>query len=198
MSDFEQFFQRTEPKRGAFLSRYFAFFSEEVVRHWAKCDQAPYRDLGRPTLWSGNNNYHTLDFTLQSRRDQKSYVGELKCELEYENYKYLRLTNLSQLTHHLGGAAFKKFLFLAEDPDALVVKLAARNHKVDGAILVWGDVSDAGRVAAIERYGFADVLAVSDMLQDLSIWRPVAWEEFVGTRKRWTTELFDFLAYPLD
>ena len=48
----------------------------------------------------------------------------------------------------------------------------------------------------MSRYGFADVLAVQDMLRDLATWRPKTWAEFAATRKRWSDELFDWLTYP--
>ncbi|MGH2655512.1 MAG: hypothetical protein ACRDIZ_02225 [Actinomycetota bacterium] len=47
----QHLFRRDEQGRGAYLSRLFAFFSEEVIRHWAACEQAPYGDLGRPVVW---------------------------------------------------------------------------------------------------------------------------------------------------
>ena len=46
----EAVFRGSERGRGAYLSRLFAFFSEEVVRHWSACEQAPYRDVGRPVI----------------------------------------------------------------------------------------------------------------------------------------------------
>lgn len=41
----------------------FGLFSEEVVRHWCAVPEAPYDDLGRPTIWdeTGTPRYHTLD-----------------------------------------------------------------------------------------------------------------------------------------
>jgi hypothetical protein len=46
------------------------------------------------------------------------------------------------------------------------------------------------------RYGFADVLSVEDMIRDLGAWQPEEWAAWVGTRRRWTDELFTWLAYP--
>jgi len=66
---------------------------------------------------------------------------------------------------------------------------------VVGAVLVWGLVSDEGRRAATEHYGFADVLSVEEMLRDLGDWQLRAWADWVGTRRRWTDELLDWLAY---
>jgi hypothetical protein len=61
LGSMEALFRRPEAGRGAYLSRLFAFFSEEVV----------------------------LDFTLERRSDGRTFVAELKCEIEFEGYRYL-------------------------------------------------------------------------------------------------------------
>lgn len=96
----EALFHTPEPLRGAYLSRLFAFFSEEVVRHWAACDSAVYRDLGRPVVWDNSKKYHVLDFTLERKRDSKRFVTELKGEIEFEGYKYLTLDQPGRVRHH--------------------------------------------------------------------------------------------------
>jgi hypothetical protein len=116
-----------------FMSRLFSLFSEEVVRAWCACPEAPYEDLGRPYLVARGERYgHTLDFTLRSRATGETYVAELKCELEYEGYRYLRLSDVEQLKHH-GGAAFKKLPAVARDPGSLQMRvgggsLVGRRH----------------------------------------------------------------------
>ena len=45
-------------------------------------------------------------------------------------------------------------------------------------------------------YGFADILSIDDMLADLARWRPEAWARWVATRRKWSDDLFAFLAYP--
>jgi len=95
---FEEIFRTKNPARDKFLSRLFGLFSEEVVRYWCRCPAAPYEDLGRPTLRvPGEARGHTLDFTLRHKETVKVYVAEMKCELEFENYRYLRLTGAWQL-----------------------------------------------------------------------------------------------------
>lgn len=63
-------------------------------------------------------------------------------------------------------------------------------------ILVWGVVSPTGRSVAMEHYGFADVLSVEDILSDLGEWQPQEWADWVSTRRRWTEEMFAWLADP--
>lgn len=191
----EEVFRSDEPGRGAFLSRLFAFFSEEVVRHWAACEQAPYRDVGRPVVWDEAGKYHVLDFTLERKSDGARLVTEMKCEIEFQNYRFLILVDGTEVEHHLAGAAFQKLLRIAADPKSLRVTIGGREQDVAGAALVWGVVAPEGKEAAMARYGFSEVLAVEDMLRDLASWQPKSWAEFTATRKRWADELFDWLTY---
>lgn len=193
----EGLFRRDMPGRGAFLSRVFAFFSEEIVRHWARCEHAPYRDLGRPVVWDhSGSKYHVLDFTLERLSDGARFVTELKCEIEFERYRYLTLTDPGQLEHHTRNAAFQKLLRAASDPGAQRVTIRGREIQVQGAVLVWGVVTDDGRMSVRDAYGFVDVLSVDQMLKDLSEWQPQEWADWVGRRQQWTDELFEWLRYP--
>lgn len=189
----QELFQTSERRRGAYLSRLFAFFSEEVVRHWAACEGAPYKDLGRPTVWDSFGKRHTLDFTLERRRDKKRFVAELKCEIEFNSYRYLNMTGPDVVSHHETLAAFEKFLRLARQPEALKVTVGGKEQEIAGSILGWGAVTPAGRVATMEHYGLADVLSLEEMLADLEDWQPAAWRDWVQTRRRWSDELFDWL-----
>ncbi|MGH9090009.1 MAG: hypothetical protein ACRDZR_01300 [Acidimicrobiales bacterium] len=191
----EDLFHSQEVGRGAFLSRLFAFFSEEVCRAWCACDAAPFMNLGRPTIGAASGTRgHTLDFTLRHRATGRTYVAEMKCEIQFENYRYLRLIRPDQLDHH-SGAAFCAFLDIATDSGAHPVTVGGAPVAVDGAILVWGCVTPEGVAATKDRYGFADVLDVESMLAQLAEWRPAAWANYVETRRRWVDELFDALAY---
>lgn len=192
----ESVFRTGENGRGAYLSRLFAFFSEEIVRHWADCEAAPYRDLGRPVVWGDDGKYHVLDFTFQRRSDGARFIAEMKCEVEFDGYKYLILTGPDQVAHHQGSAAFTKFLRLAREPKAHPVTIGGKPADIDGSILVWGVVSSDGRQAAKDHYGVADVLGVEDLLKDLGRWQPSRWADWVATRRRWTDDLFGWLAYP--
>ena len=186
----EDVFVSGNPARDKFLARLFGLFNEEVVRHWCRCPGAAYEDLGRPTLrGAGEHRGHTLDFTLRHRATGNLYVAEMKCELELDHYRYLRLTDAGQIRHHR-GVAFQKFLQLARQPDALAVRVGGRPVRVRGAILIWGAVDPDGRAAAMAEYGFADVLSVEAMLADLRRWRPAPWRERVGELERWSSELF--------
>lgn len=192
----EEFFRREENGRGAYLSRLFASFSEEIVRHWAACDEAPFRDVGRPVLWDEDaRRYHVLDFTLERRSEGSRFVTEMKCEIQFEGYRYLMLEDAEQIEHHAGGAAFQKLLRLARDPTDLRVTVAGHPQVIAGAALVWGATTDAGIASAVERFGFSEVLSLEHILRDLAEWQSESWREWLGTRRRWSDELFEWLAY---
>ena len=198
MGSFDAFFHRTEPARDKYLSRLFGLFSEKVVHTWCACAQAPYEDLGRPTLYdTDRGSRHTLDFTLRHRRSGKTYASEMKCELELANYRYLTLVDSAQVEHHKQSQAFSKVLALANGTKAFDVRCQGESMPVDGAILVWGAVTPDGRAAVMSEYGFADVLSVEAMVSDLQAWAPAAWSKLIQRYRTWTVELFDFLAGPI-
>jgi hypothetical protein len=197
VGSFASFFRSPTPARDKYLSRLFGLFSEEVVRTWSACPQAPYADLGRPTVCRpGETRGHTLDFTFRRRESGRDYAAELKCELEYDGYRYLTLTNSDQVRHHT-SVAFAKLLGLARNPQSFIVRRQGRVEPVDGAILVWGSLTEDGRRMTMEEYGFADVLSVEAMVFDLQAWSPTAWRELINRYRGWTLELFDFLAGPV-
>ena len=56
------------------------------MRVWAGSPGAPYEDLGRPTVRFDGEARSTLDFTLRARTSGKTYVAEVKCEIEYQGF----------------------------------------------------------------------------------------------------------------
>lgn len=191
--DFESLFRTSLPVRDKLLSRLFGIFSEDIVRIWCRCPDAPYQDLGRPRLrLDGGVSGSTLDFLLADRRDHRRFVAEMKCELEYDTYRYLTLTNPAQLEHHR-KPAFEAFLQAAREPSIVSVSTAKGPVSVHGAVLVWGDATEAGKAATVARYGFHEVLTVAGILRDLNVWQPTEWATFLSERQRWATELFDGL-----
>src|SRR5260370_14915232 len=133
--------------RDKFISRLFGIFNETIVRIWCRQPQAAFEDLGRPTLKKQNGGKAlTLDFTLRSSKDNRLFIAEMKCDLEYENYRYLRLTSAQQLDHHT-KPAFRWFLSFAKNPSLFSVKCDKKVIAPQGAILVWGCLTEQGRQA---------------------------------------------------
>ncbi len=92
-SQFVDLFQAPADRhRGKFLARVFGIFSEDIVRLWAASPGSPYEDLGRPTVcFDGAAKGSTLDFTFRNRASNKIYVAEMKCEIEYQAFRYFVL-----------------------------------------------------------------------------------------------------------
>ncbi len=191
-SELEALFRSGDAARDAFRSRLFGLFSEDIVRFWCRNDRAVYRDLGRPTLWK-NGEYATVDFTLESRADGRRYAAELKSEMAFEGYRYMRLLDSSQLAHHSAKRAFAWLLELATSPTSFEVRVGARPVEVAGAILVWGATSPAGCADVMSKYGFADVLSLESMLQDLDSWSDPGWRSRVTELRAWSDGVWDML-----
>ncbi len=199
-SQFESIFKTSNPARDKYLARLFGLFNEEVVQNWCACPTAPYENLGRPTLWISGKRGSTLDFTLRLRDTGEIFIAEMKCWLEFDNYRYLRLVDSVQLqrivNQKLAGSAFQEFLQLAQNPTIFDVRVGSHPlpNLVCGAILIWGATSDSGRKAVIADYNFADVLSVETMLDDLHIWMPTRWTERINQLRQWSEELFAFIS----
>lgn len=190
---FDKIFKSTNPNQDKFLSRLFGIFSEDIVRKWCADSRAPYRDLGRPTVrFRTERRGRTLDFTLQSRRDGLIFVGELKCELEFENYRYLRLMSSSQLDHHK-GEAFAKFQDIARNAHKYIVTVDRKDISVAGSILVWGSVTTDGCLTVIRENGFADILSLEEIIADLLDWGNEDYCRLVEDRATWCHYLFNKL-----
>ena len=195
---FELIFRRegAEAARAKFLSRLFGVFAEEVVRLWATDDRSPYQSLGRPTLTPvGCSKGYTLDFTLQDRSTQKVYVVEMKCEIEYQNFRYFALEGAWQLDHH-SKPAFKAFLDAASGTSEQRVVVNGKQVRADGAILIWGSVTETGRSSVISALGLHEVLSVANICRDLVAWQHAEYAALLDKRRAWTLELFDGLSAP--
>lgn len=195
-SRFAEFFQQPHQPafRGKFLSRLFGIFSEEMVRFWAADDRSPYRDIGRPTIFDVVDvGRSTLDFTFEDRATGRRFVVEMKCEIEFQGFRFLTLSNPSQLDHHT-KPAFDQFRRTARDPQSCRVQVKGNPIDVAGAILIWGDVTDAGKSATIAACGFHDIIGMNRIMADLWLWQPKPFVAFIQSLSDWSNDLFMFLS----
>lgn len=189
---FEDLFATRDSRQDNFRSRLFGMFSEDVVRFWARGD-APYRALeGRPTIYEGTA-HATIDFTLERRADGRLFIAEQKAELAWMAYSFLRLDNVAQLDHHRGRPPFDWFLEAAREPGKRIVKTAGKVTPIDGAILVWGAVSEQGRAAAKAEVGLEDVLSLEEMVADLRAWQDPDWAAHIERLAGYASGLFKAL-----
>lgn len=196
-TSFESIFRQDHlgAARAKFLSRVFGIFSEEIVRLWAGDERAPYKNLpGRPTLRRPHDNRgHTLDFLLEDRFTGKKYVTEMKCEIEYQEFRYFVLHNVAQLSHHRKDA-FKEFLASAKPHSDQRVTTQGSEIQTDGAILIWGSVTAEGRQAVKNHYALHEVLSVAEICGDLSTWQHEGYLRLLSERKMWSNQLYEGLS----
>ncbi|WP_073068410.1 hypothetical protein [Paracoccus solventivorans] len=190
---FRGLFQKTGIHAGArakFLSRLFGIFSENIVSIWADDPRARYENLGRPTVRSvGALRGYTLDFTFRERATGRVYVSEMKCEIEYQNFRYFVLERADQLAHHQ-KPAFQAFRDAANRAPGQTVHVGGKVVDTDGAILVWGAITPAGQEAVMKEMGFYDVLSLERICEDLVGWRSERYIELLNTRRDWCNQLF--------
>ena len=185
----------TDPARAKLLSRLFGIFSEEIVRIWARDERSSYACMGRPTIKSTDSGKgYTLDFALQSRATGQIYVTEMKCEIEYQNFRYFVLERVEQIAHH-DKPAFKKFLDSAKCSQSQAIIVDGKPVKTHGAILIWGATTPQGKRAVMESTGVHDVLSVADICLDLIEWGNAEYHNLLATRSKWCLELFSGLAF---
>ena len=181
--------------RAKFLSRVFGIFSENIVRLWSASAGAPYKDLGRPTVrFDGEATRSTLDFTLRNKESNKTYVAEMKCEIEYKTFEYFVLKSNEQLDHHTKKLAFQSFLRAAREPSAARVTVRGRPVLVDGAILIWGAAEPCGCADVRRKSKLADVLTVESMVDELTRSNNQKFVAMLEDRRKWLNEMFDGLA----
>jgi hypothetical protein len=212
MMDFYDIFdqkKQANSKRDKFLSRLFGIFSEEIVRTAFRSGQnksvVPFVDLGRPTLHIKENGQktkerYTLDFLLQDAKGD-IFVTEMKCELEYQGYKYLELNSKEQAMRHQKKPAFSHLLGLAE-----AIKLNQVNEmyeitcngapieydRLKGVALIWGKTTPAG-VAAVKDI-FRHVISVEDVVNDSIKRNDKGYAELVEQYSGWCSGLFEKLS----
>jgi len=176
-----------------FLARVFGIFNEKIVRIWCEAPWSRFSDLGRPRIIPpGGGKAYSLDFTLQSQ-DKSTFVAEMKCWVGYQNYKLLTLQNAEQLDE-LEGPAFNAFKEVAINPSRCKVSVDGTEQPVDGAILIWGDVAEAGRIAAKHRYKIFEVLSLKDIIDELIARKHQPYFMFLDERRRWCEHLYRGLA----
>lgn len=192
---FEKLFDKRSTDRDKFLSMIFGIFSEKIALIWCNSYSSNYTNLGRPTIKPLNSNEQgkTLDFTLKSKTTGNLYVTEMKCEIQYENYKYLKLNSSKQFEHHKTKTAFRWLLELAQKPEDFDIKIKGQKIKTNGAILIWGVVDKEKKTEICRQTGFKDILSVEHMINTLIKEKNKEYEGFINEINSWTNYLYDNL-----
>ena len=180
--------------RDKFLSRVFGIFSERIVRIWCQNPKAPFSNLGRPTIYyGGEGKYYTLDFLLKDKNGEL-FVTEMKCEIEYQRYKYFTLSDPKQIVHH-DKNAFRKFLQLGQDPNQYSVKVKGEEKPcIKGIALIWGRVNQEKKHLISAEYNISHILCLESITNDLLNWDDSNYKNLIKDRMTWMEELFNGLA----
>lgn len=189
----ELFIEGIRPStRDKFFSRIFGIFSEEIIRIWCANVKSPFIDLGRPTIYDDSDRHYTLDFLLQSPEGE-IFITEMKCEIEYRNYKNLTLNSSRLLKNHTKKRAFKLFTELAFEPEKYTVKCKTEKVLISGAALIWGRTTNEGVKATKDEYSINHVLSTEKIISDLLKWEDKNYIEFVDRYQNWSNQLFNGL-----
>lgn len=175
--------------RDKFLSRLFGIFNEKIVRIWCNNSRSPFEDLGRPTIYTQDKRYFTLDFLLKDQSD-RTFITEMKCEIEYQKYKYFTLTEAKQVERHKKKRAFELLLHLANNPSQYRIGQAGNDVTITGTALVWGKVLPPAVKEIKECFGFDHVLSLENMISDLIGWEDRAYKGLITEYSCWCNELF--------
>jgi len=195
--NFNGFFHSDTKTRDKFLSRLFGIFNEEIVRIWCHTNESKYVDLGRPTVKLKRENEvnkrgRTFDYTFEHKESKHLFIGECKCWLEYEDYKYLKLDNAKQLDGY-HGESFTLFKNFRKESDKYEVKVNNIPKTIDGMILIWGAVNESKKQDIISTYGFEDILSLENIISELIYTQNAEYADFIQEKSIWCEELFGYL-----
>ena len=179
--------------RDKFLSRIFGIFNEEIIRIWCDNKKSPFTDVGRPTLYDGDGRHYTLDFLLEDRKGS-FFVTEMKCEIEYQKYRYLTLSESKQFNHHRKKRAFQLFLENAESPNKYTVKVKGEAVEVNGSALVWGRTSSEGAANIKSEFSIAHIISTEKVVEDLLNWKDERYFSYIQEYQEWSNQLFNGLS----
>jgi hypothetical protein len=166
--NFDEILEKNSSSKDKFISRFFGIFNEEVASLFFQSPYSKYENLGRPTIWK-NNKHYTLDFTLKSKETNNIYICEMKCEMQYMNYKRLELKDAEQIDSHT-KEAFKIFLDIPNNKNAYKIDLKNNGKRkvieVDGIILLWGKTTDNKNhlLKLMEKYKFIDIISLEELI----------------------------------
>lgn len=179
-------------KRDKFLSRVFGIFNEEIIRIWCENDKSPLQDMGRPTIYDKDGKQYTLDFLFKDE-ENRLFVAEMKCEIEYQKYKFLTLQDQNQLKHHQNKRAFQLFLEIAEDPNRYDIKCNKELIKVNGTALIWGRTSTEGIHNIRNSFAISHIFSAESIIADLMRWNDQNYLDFIRQYDTWSSSLFSGL-----
>jgi hypothetical protein len=124
----------------------------------------------------------------------------MKSELQYEKFKYMVLSNGSNVNYfqqHLKKKAFQLFV----DPKSVdEIKIAGDTIQTHGSILVWGSIDEDFNKDQFckdmtemnsSKINLYDILSVEKMIGDLIEWEDEEYIGFIKEYRQWSETFFD-------
>ena len=176
--------------RDKFISRFFGIFNEDIASIYFKSPYSKYNNLGRPTIKKELEKY-TLDFTLQDKNSNKIYICEMKCEMQYQNYKRLELNNENQIKSHKKNA-FIYFLDLANNVNKYVIEVNKKTININGIILLWGKITnDCKIINEIKNiFSINDILSLENMINVMIKNNYQEYFNYINEKREWVNTFF--------
>jgi len=146
-----------------------------------------------PTIYYGEEGkYCILDFLLKDKKGEL-FVTEMKCEIEYQRYKFFTLSDPEQIVHH-NKNAFRKFLQLGQNPNQYTVKVKGEEKPcIKGIALIWGRVDQEKKHLISSEYNISHILCLEAITNDLLNWNDSNYKNLIEDRMTWMEELFNGL-----
>jgi len=184
--------RKLNESRDKFLSRVFGIFNEEIVRVWCRSTISQFIDKGRPTIKKNGDSTRgsTLDFTLQHKKTKKNFVSEMKCEIQFDNFRYLELKSTEDFKHH-NKIAFQRFLNTAQEPVNYEVKIKGEATRIEGAILIWGKTSPVSTKSICASTGLTEILSLEEIINDLIAIEDMEYFELLNQKQKWFNYFID-------
>jgi len=180
-------------ERDKFISRFFGIFNEDIALIYFMSPYSKYNNLGRPTIKKELEKY-TLDFTLQDKNTNEIFICEMKCEIQYQNYKRLELNNKEQIKLHKKNA-FIYFLDIANNMNNYVIEINKKIIKINGIILLWGKVTNDCKIIndIKDTYNIKDILSLENMINIMIDNNYQEYYNYIFEKKEWLNTFIDYI-----
>jgi len=195
-------------ERNNFLARIMGIFGEKIAGCWFENEKSGYDNLGRPTIhwtYNGQKKWVTLDFLINKKESGEIYLVEQKNFFAYQEGKLRKINNdnfpfaYKKWSDKKKSGAWEIFTELSKNIDLqkefkiTTKETKDENHKISGTILIWSDVDESYKNVFCAKYGFSDIIGLTQMIKDLNQWEDHKYIDFISEKERWIQDLFNWL-----
>jgi hypothetical protein len=180
---FHALFHPQDPERSRFLNGLFSLFARDIIRCWSSDKNAPYTNLGKPTLRQGRaSRGHPLDFAFEESRRKQVYAVIMYCDPLDDT----PLKDAAQIDQLRSTRTFAAFLEAAQNPAPYTLAVGSADYPAAGSILIWGTLeSKKARAVLRKTYAFHDILSLENIIADLLLWQNRDFQMLLDRRMLW-------------